>query len=88
MRVKRIDGNQRAIVDTLRKIPGVTVATNHDDILVGYRGFTYWYELKDRTGRNRLQPSQQKLIDQWKGHYEVVHDVDQILIELGIINKT
>ena len=88
MRAKKIDGNQRAIVGTLRTIPGVSVAVNHDDILVGYRGFTYWYEIKNKQGKNRTQPSQQKLIDQWKGNYEVVHDVDQILIELGIINKT
>ena len=42
----KIDANQPDIVKDLRKIKGVTVELNHDDILVGYKGITYWYEIK------------------------------------------
>ena len=46
-RAGKIDANQPAIVKALRKIPGVTVQTGMDDLLVGYKGFTYWYELNE-----------------------------------------
>ena len=84
MRAKRIDNNQQQIVKALRKVPGVSVATNHDDILVGVRGYTYWFELKNRDGRNRIQPAQQKLMNEWTGHYQVVRSIDDILHAIGI----
>lgn len=84
MRAKRIDANQAHIVLALRQVPGLSVALDHDDILVGYQGHTYWFEVKNKDGRNRIQPSQQKLINGWKGHYRVIHTLDDILIDLGI----
>ena len=43
----RIDANQPAIVKALRDIAGVTAYLDVDDILVGYKGVNYWYEIKD-----------------------------------------
>jgi hypothetical protein len=92
-RAARIDRNQGQIVKALRKIRGVTVQTGMDDLLVGYKGFTYWYELKEpekvskKTGElleSAIKPSQKKLRDTWKGHYRIVWSLDQILAELGI----
>ena len=89
----RIDDNQRQIVKALRKIPGVTVAVNHDDILVGYKGRTYWFEVKrpenvsKTTGQvreSRIKPSQRHLLDTWQGHYQVIWGLGQILGEIGI----
>lgn len=75
-------------------IPGVTVATRHDDILVGYRGRTYWFEIKDpakvlkkRDGglrKGALKESQEKLEQEWTGHFEVVWSIDMILKSIGI----
>jgi hypothetical protein len=48
-----VDGNQKEIVDDLRRIPGCTVAIlsavggGVPDLLVGYRGHNLLFELKD-----------------------------------------
>ena len=89
----KVDRNQPGIVKALRKIPGVTVEVGHDDILVGYKRRTYWFEIKEpgtvsrRTGDVRpseLKPSQKKLIEEWRGFYKIVWNVDQILTEIGV----
>lgn len=84
-RAARNDANQKEIVKALRQFPHVTVEVGHDDILVGYDGRTYWYEIKNKNGYNRLQEGQKKLVAGWKGHYKVVHDLDDILRDLGIL---
>ena len=93
-RARKIDTNQRIIVRGLRQIPRLTVAVDHDDILVGYKGFTYWFEIKSqdvvskKTGeilQSAIQPSQQKLKETWQGHYSIVYSLEQILEELGIV---
>ena len=93
----RVDSNQKSIVAALRKIPGVTVEINHDDILVGHNGMTYWFELKNIKRLNKsgglhkggLQDSQIKLLDTWQGHYEIVTNIDEILktIKIGGNNE-
>lgn len=86
----RTDANQPAIVDMLRSM-GATVDTGHDDILVGYKGQNFWYEIKDpektlnkdRSYRaGAIKPSQKKLCDEWKGHYKIVHSFEQIIDEI------
>ena len=92
-RAKNTDANKRLMVRALRKIKGISVAVDHDDILLGYKGFTYWYEVKNpntvskKTGEIResaIKESQKKLRDTWKGHYRIIHDIQQILDELGL----
>lgn len=93
-RAAKVDANQAAIVKALRSIPGVKVAPKHDDILVGYRGQTYWYEVKrpetkaKRTEgfrKGTLKKSQEALKETWTGQWRVITSVDEILAELGII---
>ena len=79
----RIDANQPAIVKALRKIAGVTVYLDVDDILVGYKGVSYWYEIKASV-KSSLQPVQTKLLAEWKGHYKIVSSLDMILEDIGI----
>lgn len=79
----RIDANQPEIVDTLRKIPGVKVELSHDDILVGYKGKTYWFEIKV-SEKAKKKDSQLELEQNWPGHYKIVWDIEQIFNELGI----
>lgn len=90
----RVDANQAAIVEELRMIHGLSVVAGHDDILVGWNGKTYWYEIKDpnktlnKDGTlkpDALKPSQKKLLAEWTGHYKVVFCTDDILKDLGII---
>lgn len=90
-RAKKIDVNQTDIVKDLRKM-GYSVALDHDDVLVGAHGKTYWFEIKDpaktlkKDGSFRagaLKDSQIKLQDEWRGHYSVVTTLEQILGEIN-----
>lgn len=88
----KVDGNQSEIVSKLRQIPGVTVEVGHDDILVGYNSKTFWFEIKDpstvsaKTGEikeSEKKPDQKRLEREWRGHYRIVHCIDQILDDLS-----
>lgn len=91
---KRTDANQAEIVAQLRSIPGVTVAVNHDDILCGRNGVTFWFEVKrpetvsKKEGvvcPSQLKKSQKELMKNWTGHYSVVWSIEQILQEIGVM---
>lgn len=78
---KKIDNAQPEIVEGLRELPGVSVALDKDDILVGYRGQTFWIEIKS-SAKSGLQPSQKKLKAEWAGHYAVCWTLDMVLKEI------
>ena len=82
-RAAKIDANQPEIVKALRKIPGVTVELGMDDILVGYKGKTFWYEIKV-SEKADVKPSQVKLNSDWRGHYKIVWSLEMILKDAGI----
>ena len=92
-RAAKVDTNQKKIVRDLRKHPCIEVEVNHHDILVGFKGKTYWYEIKnaDCLGKDgkilesKKKDSQKRLEKTWKGHYEIVTCLDDILRDLGII---
>lgn len=95
-RKARVDTNQPMIVSQLRNIPGVTVITGHDDILVGFRGKTYWIELKSpgavskKTGKVKescVRKSQKNIRTDWTGHYAICATLEEILIEIGLKRK-
>lgn len=92
---RKTDKNQADIVASLLEIPGVSVEPNHDDILVGYKNQTFWFELKNpnemtKDGRVvkrkncRTQKKQTKLNETWNGFYQIVSSIDEILIAIGI----
>lgn len=83
------DKNESSIVKELRKF--ASVVTGHDDILVGYKGKTYWFEIKSeravskKTGKvyeSEKKKSQIKLENEFKGHYRIVSSLDEILDEI------
>jgi hypothetical protein len=88
----RVDSNQPKIVEELRKIPGVTVELNHDDILVGYEGRTGWFEIKNentvgKDGKIResaIKDDQKRIRDTFTGHYEIVFSIEEICNSMGI----
>ncbi len=80
-----MDANQPEIVEALRAIPGVSVELGHDDILVGYKGLTYWYELKESKPTNsQIKPDQYRIWETFTGHYKIVWTLDQILEDIGL----
>ena len=89
MRAAKIDKNQTEIVKALRAIPGVTVAVGFDDILVGHKGKSYWYEVKaDATAKKRKGKTgddQRRFEMEWQGHYKIVCSLDEIFMDMGLI---
>ncbi len=86
----RTDNNEAAIVKALRKM-GYTVQVGMDDIIIGAHGLNYWFEIKDpkhvsaKTGlinESAKKDSQKRLEKEWKGQYDIVSSLDEIL---GII---
>lgn len=80
----RIDDNQPEIVKALRKLVGVSVELDKDDLLVGYKGATYWIEVK--TGpKAKIKDSQKKLLEEWQGHYCICWTAEQVMYEIGYL---
>ena len=91
-RALRIDDNQKDIVDKLMKLPGISVDVGHDDIIVGWQGKNFWYEVKKqsevsrKTGEIRssaLTHTERNRLMYWPGHYKVVWTFEQILEDMG-----
>jgi hypothetical protein len=82
-RAARIDTNQPQIVKELRA-RGLSVELDHDDILVGHNGITYWYEIKT-SEKAVVKESQKKILAEYKGHYKIVWSTEMILEDMGII---
>lgn len=85
---KKIDNNQNEIVSDLEKIPGMTVKKGHDDILIGYRGFTFWIEIKSdlavskKTGKvlkSQIKKSQKDILNTFTGAYLIASSYNQII---------
>jgi hypothetical protein len=84
------DKNQKGIVENLRALPGVTVETNHNDILVGYNGYTLWYEVKNPYAANKsgqvyeskIRKDQKRIRETYTGHYKIVTKFEEILFDL------
>jgi len=74
-----VDGNQVEIVKALRDI-GLSVAILREpcDIAVGHRDRTYLFEIK-KDAKAKRTPNQIKFERTWRGHFEVVWTLGQIL---------
>ena len=82
---KRVDGNQALIVEALR-LAGATVTilakvgSGCPDIIAGWHGHNYFFEIKNLTGRgNRLTEAQTKWINGWAGQVAVVYNEQDAL---------
>lgn len=92
-RANRIDNNQNDIIDDLKKIPGLSVKPGHDDILVGYRGRTFWFEIKNpnklkKDGgfyKGAVKDGQYKLQNEFNGHYSIVTSSKEIMQQIGVL---
>lgn len=87
MRAKRVDRNQNEIVKALRSLGCSVFITSmvgkgFPDIVVGLRGNSYLFELKN--GKNakssqKLTQYEIKFKQYWKGHYEIITSVDDVI---------
>jgi len=87
----RVDDNQQSIIDDLRAMH-ISVEPRHDDLLVGYRKHTYWFEVKNPARcfkadgftmrKGMIKPSQEKIRRTWLGHYSIVTTTEEILKQI------
>lgn len=80
--VRRIDVNQPEIVDELRaqgfSVKDVHALPKFADIVVGYRGVNFIFEIKTDS-KKKLTPDEQKFKDSWKGQYNVITSASQAI---------
>lgn len=87
MKLARVDANQSAIVEALRKL-GATVLHLHTigkgapDIAVGYMGKNALIEIKDGSkppSARKLTPDEERFHAEWRGQVAVVESVDEAI---------
>jgi len=83
----KIDSNQKAIVKSLRGIPGVTVHITSQlgdgfvDIIVGRKDVNYLIELKDGDkppSQRKLTPDEEIWHSKWKGQKAVCNSFEEV----------
>ncbi len=83
----RVDANQKKIVSQLREI-GCSVLHTHQlgkgapDIIVGFKGKKYLFEIKDGDKplyQQKLTVDEIKFQAEWQGEYHVVNSIDRLL---------
>jgi hypothetical protein len=93
MTPKKVDGNQKRLVEQIRQIPGVTVAHTHmigkgfPDLVLGVKGMNFLLEVKDPSqpkSKRKLTPDEQAWHDEWAGQVVVVETFDDVV---QIINR-
>jgi hypothetical protein len=82
-RKSSVDKNEIDIVNELKKVPGLTVEREKDDLFVGYKGVNYWYECKV-SPKSKVKETQYKLAKEWQGHYRFCFSAQDILQDIGI----
>lgn len=91
-RFKRTDNNQKKIVATLRQIPQLSVMSiahvggGIGDIIVGYRGKNYLFEIKNKADYKHKQftEAEKEFMKNWKGQHCVIYNSDDALEILGL----
>ena len=93
--IKRTDRNHAAIINSLRKIPGISVFSTHTigkgfpDIVVGYKQKNYLIEIKDELkspSQKKLTSSEVEFKNNWTGQYDIAENLSQILTIIKIKN--
>lgn len=92
---RRVDDNQQEIVKELRAA-GCTVAITSSlsgfvDIVVGYDGKNYLYEIKDGKkplSQRKLTPAEEKFHAAWKGHVKVITCSTEALEEITSVTSS
>lgn len=80
---KRVDLNQKEIVDGLERYEGVTVLHLHTvgyncpDILVGFSGKNYLFEIKSDKGE--MTSGQLAFYGIWRGQTDVIYSLDEAI---------
>jgi hypothetical protein len=88
MMLKRVDNNQKDIVQNCKRYKDLSVFDTHSigrgfpDIVVGYQGKNYLFEIKNlANGRHnaKLTSSEVKFHNEWTGQVNIVFNHQDIL---------
>lgn len=83
----KVDANQAEVVDALRRAGAsvtslAAIGKGCPDLLVGFRGRNYLFEVKSAIGR--LTPDQEAFALGWQGGYQIVRSVEEALYHVGL----
>ena len=83
-RAAKVDANQAEIVEALRGIGCVVeplhfVGSGFPDIVVGFRGVNYLFEIKNPEYSCKLTKDEQEWHDEWRGQVHVVRSVEEAI---------
>lgn len=82
---RSVDANEKEIIKSLRMMGASayhveSYTDGFPDLVVGWQGETYIFEVKNRKGKNKLEESQKAFMLTWKGgKAKIVRDLDDIL---------
>ena len=84
----KVDRNQAGIVAALRDaycsvLPMHRLGQGAPDLAVGYRGETFFLEVK--TDKGKLTPREQEFMEGWRGHYAIVRTPEEALRAIGVL---
>ena len=91
--IRRTDANHKEIVDSIRKIPSLSVFSTHmvgkgfPDIVIGYKGINYLVEIKDgekTKSQKKLTEDEIKFHQSWFGQIIVCECVQDVYVLLKI----
>jgi len=87
----KVDINQSQIVEQLRIYPGISVkcvhiVKNFADILVGFEGRNYLFEIKTDV-KKKLTEGEIKFQNNWTGQIDTIYSANDILRIIGFFDK-
>jgi hypothetical protein len=91
--IRRTDANQKQLISQLRQIPNISVFSTHiigkgfPDIVVGYKGFNYLFEIKDgekTKSQKKLTDAELKFHFDWYGQITIIESINDALKVLGL----
>lgn len=91
--IRKTDRNHAEIINELRKNKSISVFSTHTigkgfpDIVVGYKGRNYLFEIKDELktkSQTKLTQAEEKFFLHWQGQIDVITNHNQII---NIINE-
>jgi hypothetical protein len=84
----KVDSNQPEIVKAFRNL-GFSVFLTHTlgrgfpDIVAGKQGLNFLIEIKDGSlppSKRKLTPAEQEFKDNWRGQYDIIESIDDVVL--------
>jgi hypothetical protein len=86
--IRKTDHNHAKIISQCRTIPALSIFSTHTlgkgfpDIVIGYNGCNYLFEIKDGNkpkSQTKLTPHEETFHSTWKGQVHIIYNIEDIL---------